>query len=65
MTEDKQMKTFQRLFGGTAIIAGAALLPGMALATAANTTITNTVTVNYTDAANNAQTPLEASVAIR
>ncbi|MCB1836490.1 MAG: hypothetical protein KDH99_02630 [Alcanivoracaceae bacterium] len=58
------MKTFQRLFGGTAIIAGAALLPGMALATAANTTITNTVTVNYTDAANNAQTPLEASVAI-
>jgi hypothetical protein len=58
------MTFMQRLIGGSAIIAGAALLPGLAFATAANTTITNTVTVNYTDAANNAQTPVEASVSI-
>jgi uncharacterized repeat protein (TIGR01451 family) len=59
------MTFIQRLLGGTALIAGAALLPGLAYAsTAANTVITNTVTVNYTDAANNAQTPITDSVAI-
>lgn len=59
------MKAIQRLLGGSALIAGAALLPALAYAsTAANTTITNTVTVNYTDAASNAQTPVQDSVAI-
>ena len=59
------MKAIKRLLGGSALIAGVALLPVLAYAsTAANTTITNTVTVNYTDAANNAQTPVEDSVAI-
>lgn len=59
------MKTIKRLLGGSAFIAGVALLPVLAYAsTAANTTITNTVTVNYTDAANNAQTPAQDSVAI-
>jgi uncharacterized repeat protein (TIGR01451 family) len=59
------MKLIHRLLGGSAFFAGAALLPVLAYAsTAANTTITNTVTVNYTDAANNAQTPIESSVAI-
>ena len=58
------MKHLRKLMGGTALLAGAALIPSLAFATAANTTITNTVTVNYTDAASNAQTPVEASVDI-
>ena len=58
------MKHLRKLMGGTALLAGAALIPSLAFATAANTTITNTVTVNYTDAASNAQTHVEASVDI-
>lgn len=58
------MNLFKKLFAGVAAVAAAALLPGTALATAANTSITNTVTVNYTDAADNAQPPVQASVAI-
>ncbi len=59
------MKFFKTLIGGSALLAGAVLLPALAYAsTAANTTITNTVTVNYTDAGNNAQAPLQSSVSI-
>ncbi|MCK5874371.1 MAG: hypothetical protein KAG82_06760 [Alcanivoracaceae bacterium] len=58
------MKHLQKLMGGAAFIASAALIPSLAFATAANTTITNTVTVNYTDAASNAQPAETASVAI-
>ncbi|MEE4252066.1 MAG: hypothetical protein V2I38_15875 [Alcanivoracaceae bacterium] len=58
------MKHLRKLMGGTALLAGAALIPSLAFATAANTTITNTVTVNYTDAASNAQPAETASVAI-
>ncbi|MFN3713055.1 MAG: hypothetical protein ACK4SX_05305 [Alcanivoracaceae bacterium] len=58
------MTLLKRLLGGSAIIIGAALIPGLAFATAANTTITNTVTVNYTDAANNAQPQEQASASI-
>lgn len=58
------MKHLRKLMGGTALLAGAALVPSLAFATAANTTITNTVTVNYTDAASNAQPAETASVAI-
>ncbi|HEY9032593.1 MAG TPA: hypothetical protein VIN71_01530 [Pseudomonadales bacterium] len=59
------MKLLNRNLTGAAILAGAALLPGVAFAnTAANTTITNTVTVNFDDAGGNAQTAVEASVAI-
>ncbi len=58
------MKHLRQLMGGAALIASAALFPSLAFATAANTTITNTVTVNFTDAANNAQTPVTANVSI-
>lgn len=48
---------------GLAIFASAALIPGMVYAsTAANTTITNTVTVNFANAANVAQTAVTSSV---
>lgn len=48
---------------GAAIFAGAALLPGLVYAsTAANTVITNTVTVNFANAANVAQTAVTDSV---
>ena len=57
------MKLLNRQLLGAAILAGAAALPGLVYAsTAANTTITNTVTVNFANAANVAQTPVEASV---
>lgn len=48
---------------GLAILASAALIPGLVYAsTAANTTITNTVTVNFANAANVAQTAVTSSV---
>lgn len=57
------MNLLNRKLLGAAILAGAAALPGLVYAsTAANTTIRNTVTVSYTDAAAVAQTPVEASV---
>jgi hypothetical protein len=44
---------------------GAALAPAAALAsTAANTTISNTATVNYNDAGGNAQTPVTATATV-
>ncbi|MCC1496383.1 hypothetical protein [Alcanivorax sp. 1008] len=58
------MKHLQKLLGGSALLASAALIPSLAFATAANTTITNTVTVNYSDAADNAQPAETASVEI-
>lgn len=58
------MKHLRKIMGGTALLASAALIPSLAFATAANTTITNTVTVSFSDAANNPQTSVEANVAI-
>src|SRR5690554_1489747 len=59
------MKLSNRKALGVAILAGSALLPGLVYAsTAANTSITNTVTVNYTDANSVAQTPVTAGVSI-
>lgn len=58
------MKHIRKIMGGTALLASAALIPSLAFATAANTTITNTVTVSFSDAANNPQTPVEANVSI-
>ena len=58
------MKHLRKIMGGTALLASAALIPSLAFATAANTTITNTVTVSFSDAANNPQTPVEANVSI-
>lgn len=58
------MKHLRKIIGGTALLASAALIPSLAFATAANTTITNTVTVSFSDAANNPQTPVEANVSI-
>ena len=56
------MKTSVRYLG-SALMAGLLGMTGHALAsTAANTTITNTVTVNYDDASGNAQAPETASV---
>src|SRR5690554_3396480 len=59
------MKSLNRKALGVAMLAGSALLPGLVYAsTAANTTITNTVTVNFADANNVAQTAVTANVAI-
>lgn len=55
----------RKLVQGAAALAMAGLLPALGQAmTASNTRITNTVTVNYADAAGVAQTALEASVQI-
>lgn len=48
---------------GAALLAGSVLVPAAAFAsTAANTTISNTVTVNFDDASGNAQTAVTSSV---
>lgn len=58
------MKTMIKRSLGVAVLGGLAALSGNLLAsTAANTTITNEVTVSFDDTAGNAQTPVTASVA--
>ena len=57
------MKTFKVRALTAAVLAGLASTPGLVYAsTAANTVITNTVTVNFDDAAGNAQTAVQDSV---
>ena len=59
------MKILNQKAMGVAIIALAALAPALVYAsTAANTSITNTVTVNFEDASNNAQPAQTASVSL-